>query len=272
MTGHPDWQGTGLVHGIDLLAGPNATVTLTPGQSRSVPILFAKPGYVVSMFASIGAGAGIPFCQVDLEWEDATSSVVLDFQTWIIPAVSSGGYTMRGSGPVRGPLGIFTFTNLDGGNNMTVTYSVIETTQHIARDDWRGPLGRGFGAVPNYTLANSNISAGILQAVPPTAGNTVPANSTITYLLPLYCGPMQLSTTAAANIAISVRVPNQLPAVPYGGQGAGGIGAANWIDLTLTDVTVQLNFPRVPMVLGMTNNTGAAIAFSQLLNILEQVS
>lgn len=264
-------SGTPLLGGIDFLKGPNATVTVAAASSQAVKVTFFKPGYVISINSAIGVStATIPFIDVSLNWQDASSLVSLDYQNWVVPSTYSGTYVIRGTGPVRGPNLTITFKNLDPANAVTITYSVVESTQYTARDDWRGPIGgpgtAGLLGTNQWspgtgTQANCDISAGILQSV---FSGSVPANTELDFVLPLYCGQVNVNLSGVSALTTGLRIPTCLPAVGYGGNAPLFLSSVNFES--------TFAFPRVPIMLAVQNTTASPISYSAFVNLLEHVS
>jgi hypothetical protein len=259
MPGYPDWFGTPLVHGLNYVAGPNATQVIAHNGVFTFNALFSHPGYVVDIFATIASGAAtVPFYEVEFRWMDSSAAATIDVERFYLAASSTGPWRTCGKGPTRGQLLQVTVTNLDPAFAITLNYSIAECTQHIARDDWRTveyqaanvPQYGTFGNIPKG-LAKGDLAAAVMMS---ETNDTIPAATSWAFLAPMYTGPVFWQFLSSANIAVSVRIPNELNAAPN----LDG-NAPIWLDLTLTDVTVQFSHPRIPLVVNLQNSSGAGI-------------
>lgn len=250
--------GTPLLQGLAFFGAPNSTLTVPAAGSASFSVNFTKPGYLVDLYASIAAAAAAPWCLVEFKWQDSGGATIAALQHWYLPASSTGPWRVCGQGPTRGPMLTVTVTNYDPAKAITLTYSLAQTTQHIARDDWRAVdtttanvAGYGtFGSTPNG-LAFSDLAGGVLIN---QSGDTIPASTQWGFLLPLYCGVVYWQVSANSNIAVSIRTPASLVTPVLDGN------VPIWLDLTTTDVTVQVTHPRMPLVAFFQNTTASPIA------------
>lgn len=265
-------QGTPLLHGIDYVEGPIATVLVGAASSASVTIPFLKPGYVISVSALVANSLStIPFMTADMHWTDSTGAAFFGRVKYCFPMTQSGTFTVGGSGPVRGPFGILTFTNHDPTYGATVTVSVIETTQHIARDDWRGPLEGDpslVGVIPIYNGGTNFAPTGDVARATFANINSgvIPNNTTDTFLLPLYTGDVGFTFSATAGLNITIRPPTQLANVE-------GIGDEAMYNATnVTNVAIGELMPRVTCVFTVNNTSGGNVNFSIQSTILEYTS
>lgn len=259
MPGYPDYFGTPLVHGLNFLTQVGQTSNVPANSSISFTLLCSHPGYFIDIFATVASGAAtVPFYSVTFDWMDSAQAVVIDRQRFYLAASSTGPWRTCGKGPTRGQLIKVTLTNYDPAFALVVNYTIGETTQHVARDDWRTvdyatasvPQFGTFGTVPSG-LAKGDMAAGILQN---ETNDTIPAGTAWKILLPLYVGGVAWQLMAATNIAVSIRIPNELSTAPFIDN-----NTPIWVDLTLTDVTVSLVHPRCPLVINLQNTSGAGI-------------
>lgn len=260
MPGYPDFFGTPLVHGLNFLAGPNATLAVPANSTRSFNVLCSHPGYAIDIFATIAnAAATVPFYLVEFIWQDSGAAAIIDIEHFYLASSNTGPWRTCGKGPTRGQLLTVNITNYDPAFAITVNYSIAETTQHIARDDWR-TVDYQTARVPQYGvfanipagLSKGDMAAGVLMN---ETNDTIPAGTSWKFLAPMYTGLVFWQFLANANIAVSVRIPPELSAAPN----IDG-NSPIWLDLTLTDVTVQLTHPRIPLVINLQNTSGAGIA------------
>jgi hypothetical protein len=268
--------GTPLLHGIDFLYGsPTATVAVPAASTVSASLVTVhKPGYVLTCNAVVAnAASTIPFVSVLLEFWDTSQTVILGPPNfWTIPATSSGTWTATGSGPTRGPAAVLSFTNQDPTYSMTVTYSLIETTQHISRDDWRGPLEgpAGVGSVPQYTSASSFLGSGDIRmgSLMATQGSglAIGAGDNLSILMPMYSGDIGFTINATGTLQLFITPPLQLASVD-------GIGNA-----PLVIASGESNYvfgelmPRYAARLSLTNGGAATIDVTVNATILEYAS
>lgn len=217
MPGQPDWGGTALVHGIDILAN-GFGVSMAAGQTISFPPFeVTRPGYLLNVEASYpGASGNNPLCSVDFGWYDAGQNVHFGHETWRIPAgVTNNGYFHTGRGPTKGQLLQLSFTNRDLTQPMESTFWLAQTTQHASRDDIRLHLGGtspvfndapGQDATYNRLLSTTNAAIGI--------------GATVDWLLPLYSGQAQIfwkatGQSAAGVLSVGIRQADALQVFPY---------------------------------------------------------
>lgn len=260
MPGYPDYFGTPLVHGINFLTSVGQTTTVPANSSVSFTLLCSHPGYFIDTFATVASSSStVPFYSITFDWMDSGQLALIDRQRFYLAAASSGTWRTCGKGPNRGQLIKVTLTNYDPSFSMTVNYTIGESTQHIARDDWR-TVDYATASVPQFgTFANfpnglskGDLAAGILMT---DTADTIGAGVSWKFLLPLYVGQVYWQLLANANIAASIRTPNELSTAPFIDN-----NTPIWIDLTITDVTVALAHPRCPMVLNVQNTSGSGIA------------
>lgn len=246
-TGTPG--GSPLLHGKNVLmnfTGGN-TFTLGPGASSFPFTTLTRPGYTIAIMATTPAGTAIPFVQIQTFWKDSTSggTQVAD-EFWFIPAVTSGAgsYWHYGKGPTKGDQLTVGITNLDTVQTMTIQLLLIENTQYIARDDWRG---MGGGSVNYNQGASPGGSLSTLCLI--SDRETINAGVDKVYLMPLYAGEVVLQfATSSGTMVVNVGVPVQLP---------GFSNPVIWQDATTSDVTVYMVLPRAPCYIEF-HNTGAS--------------
>jgi hypothetical protein len=201
MPGHPDWAGTALTHGIDIVAN-GFGVTMAGGQSIAFPpFTITRPGYLCNIAADMTAGGSTdPRCVVDFGWYESTGNTHFGHEAWVMPAGAGGNdYAHTGRGPTKGQLLQLTFTNADPLVGCQATFWLAETTQHASRDDIRL---HSAGSSPVWTNAPGLVP--IEDILADTGAVVVPANSSQTYLLPLYSGQASLFWSATGQSAANV--------------------------------------------------------------------
>lgn len=254
--------GTPLLHG----AKPIFTVTnqvVGPLASFNTGFLaVAKPGYLINIRANHGVGpAAIPFVQADVEWRvNASGAVDSAEEIWYISGGNNTNRRTIGRGPTKGDQMRVTFTNGDTVNSVTLNVIIWETTQHAARDDWRGDAATASStaaAIKGDNLANIVASDSFNVA----AGNQVQR------LLPLYAGPVNvwISQNAAAGSIISVN--------PTGDFTLTSLNPVVQYDWTQPPFGLKnLYLPRCPCELVILNQGGVAATFNVGMTALEQAS
>lgn len=266
--------GTPLLHGFDFIQGPNANFNIPANGSVTTGGTFMKPAYVVGLSVTVSSGgATCPFLLVGMTWMDSTNTVELGHEKWYIPAASSGTYYHVGKGPVKGAHLSMKLTNLDPGFAMTATLNLLESTYPISRDDWRGvdyqtasvPGYGAYGVTPTG-LAYGQMASGFLAI---QNNDTLPAHTTWSFLLPLYSGPVFWQFNANTAITAAVRVPTQFNVASD--NGLDGDSPA-WFDTSLTDVTVEIAHPRVPLYVTFSNTTASAIPLGWQAIMVENCS
>jgi hypothetical protein len=191
---HTDGVITGvpLTHGFGTDASA-ASYTITAGSESFEFFNIARTGYYVAINISIPAAATIPFLGVNMIWQSAATGLDVAQEQWYVPASSTGAVNIWGKGPTKANSLVIGFKNFDPAQTMTVTFSLYETTHHIARDDWRSSAP---SAVPAFTAPPSSdpfalvlLAAGLLS---------IPGTTTRTYLLPVYAGQASFTYTTSA--------------------------------------------------------------------------
>jgi hypothetical protein len=206
MSGSPDWGGTSLVHGIDVLAN-GFGVAVGPGQLVAFPpFSINRPGYLCNLEAEYsGASGTTPLVTADFGWYDQGQNVHFGHEEWTLPVGTAGnGFFHTGRGPTKGQLFQLSFQNFDAAQSIQATFWFAQTTQHASRDDIRLHAD---GVSPVWTIIGGddptkNILADFVGlAVPPAGAGP--------FLLPLYSGQASLYWTAvnqsaANNVSLEI--------------------------------------------------------------------
>jgi hypothetical protein len=198
MAGHPDFGGTPLTHGIDILAN-GFGVTMAGGQTIAFPPFdITRPGYLLNVEAEFSSVAGtLPMCDVDFNWYDAGMNVHFGHETWrIATSLSGNGHFYTGRGPTKGQLLQLTFHNWDPIQQAQATFWLAETTQHASRDDIRlhqpgvSPVwGNPAGFDPTFNILIDD------------RGLAVPSGGLTAVIIPLYSGQAQINWKASGQSA-----------------------------------------------------------------------
>lgn len=189
---HPDWGGTALVHGVNIL-DTNHTI-LIPANSTVTASTYtmSKPGYLIQVQPSYQATSGAtPFLTVQMNWYDPTVGFHFGEEDWDVYVGSAGsGPFITGHGVVKGAVLQIKMTNHDTAQPMVCVLDVAETTAHIAREDWRERVA---GTIPGFTMAPGE---DLLHNEVAMIQLSLTASST-KYLLPIYAGQAWLSLLAS---------------------------------------------------------------------------
>lgn len=245
-TGTPG--GTPLLHGVKSVYSSGSQVIPASGTFTTPNITITKPGYLIRVTAQMSAANAVqPTVKADLSWTvAATGTPITAQEQWYLPAASVSAMRTDGRGPTKGDTLSIVFTNGDTVDTCTIFVNVWETTQHIARDDWRSTgsvASAAGGAIANQNFANLIASDSF----------SVPAATTITKNLPLYCGQAAifLNQNTAAGSQVSIN--------------PGSIFSSTFLATSLVlDWTVQghvvtiVNLPRGYVQLLAFNNGAAA--------------
>lgn len=259
-TGTPG--GTPLLHGAVQVGILSNQVIAASGTFNMPNITFTKPGYLIRVVAQMSAGgAAAPSLECILSWTVAgTGSGVAQDQIWFVPCGGATSMRSNGYGPTRGDTLAITLVNGDAVDSVTVTVQVWETTQHMARDDWRSTGG--------VSSSNAGVAAGLAKAnIIANESVNVPAGQSVGRNLPLYCG--QVSVFINQNVAAG----SQVQILPVGAfTGTGNISIAN-LDWTLAPHSlVGVPLPRCWCQIQATNNGAGAVFFNYSIIALEYAS
>jgi hypothetical protein len=183
--------GVPLLHGYDLLINDTATahLTIAAGATAFPTVALKKPGYLISIAGEMAASGTVPFLEVTPIWYDsnvgAAAGQGYSQESWWVP-MSDTVATMYtyGKGPTKGNELQLAIKNLSS-QSASVYLLLGETTQHIARDDWRSGVLTG---VPGYTSAPNQNPLGLILAGGGPAGQIFTVSQQYIYLLPLYSG------------------------------------------------------------------------------------
>lgn len=258
--------GTPLLHGVNVIQGAN--LVNVPANGFASPFqTVAKPGYVIALQAvSVGTPTS-PWLRVSLFWFDTPGAAHgTAEEVWVVPVTTSGGSVIRilGKGPTKGQSVTIQLHNTDGAVACNVTYTFLETTQHIARDDWRSdPIASVAAQTP---FAQQDPWALIMGA---ETGISIPASSSVGRLLPLYAGQVAL------NVVDGFATPNWGVTVQAIDPALTGAAAQLYNQPKLSVATLQatVNLPRCPCQVILFNlATVAQSAFALSVQPIEFAS
>jgi hypothetical protein len=263
-TGYPDWSGTRLLHGTTQVLNVEHDA-IAPGDTATDAVDITRPGYILELHAwnSDDDGTSVPF-QVLMRWHDGQSGDGLDAQLWYVFAGTSGGpQYIDGSGPTKGGNLSIEVTNL-GSNTAHLSYFLIldETSFAYTRHDWRTDDVFSFDIPghnsPPFYDANADLMAGLVSY-------SLGANTTNSWVLPLYNGPVQLhADTSGAASSTEVYVT-------MGASGGSEGGVVMFDQLVPVDgMDTWFYAPRSQMILHAQNHTGSAVTIDVTLMMGER--
>lgn len=248
--------GTPLLHGARQVYSSGAQVIAPSGTFTSPAITITRPGYLIRVTVSMsGTNAVQPTVSCDLSWRiGGSGGSVAAEELWYMIGGGNSSRRTAGRGPTKGDTVFLTFTNGDATDSATINVVMFETTQHVARDDWRcndaAPSSGG------ATTAPHDINALVLWSETVTIG----AGATIKRNLPLYSGQVNVfcGGGAAAGSTMSF--------LPQGDFGLSFVDPLLLLDLSAQfHTTTNINFPRAWVQVVTTNN--GASGFLLLVNV-----
>lgn len=262
--------GVPLLHGYQLVTNNTTWTAAAAGQYFSSIFTLPSPAYQFAVQVTISsAAATVPFPRVVLSFLTAASGgVKVDEIDFTVPATSSGTYWIYGEGPAPTPYVQVEIANADPTFTLSGEYVLGSSTLQKARHDWRSLPG---GTVPGFTLPPVSSPQRLILGASTSAGTSVAAGSSATFLLPPYSGQ------ASLNASLSV-TPN--PAAAYlVATPSGSISASNVVNVfDLSSVATFLTselfiLPRCCTTVTFTNNNGvSAIDFVWSVLALEYAS
>jgi hypothetical protein len=230
-----------------------STFIVAGGALVQLPVLpVSQLGYELQVSASIGGAATIPFVQLEMQWTDILSNLIVSDEKWGIPCGNGAAVnTIMLTGPTKGSqLGV-QLKNLDPAVLATVTIVMLYNSRTYARDRAMQTVTNN---PPGYTYVGNHSAYGVvasLSAFPVNAGNAAQR------LFPLYAGDVSFYCDQAGNGAANSQLELQIAPITtfdtaplWSASPTGGVG---------NGITQILRFPRAPVLLTYTN-TGAAQA------------
>lgn len=254
--------GTPLLHGVRLVYQNTAIAIPALGNFSTGNITFTRPGYLLRITVLMsGASGSMPSIKCDLSWRvNAQGGAFTAEEFWYVAGGGSQSRRTNGKGPTKGDTLQVSLTNGDAGNSATVQLQIWETTQHIARDDWRGDNA----AASQFAGGAANDIAGNVVAQESLSIN---ANTTVNRNFPLYAGQVNIwinqNTAAGSNVQI----------IPFGDFNTGpALPLANldWTQAPHSLIGVIL--PRCWCQLSALNNGGSVATLQYSVIALEYAS
>lgn len=251
------------ITGVPLLANPaslysvssqvvtaGASATLNNAASSASTYVGGYLSYELRIALTVNALSLNPFMAFTLAWTDTPGGNVLYREEWIIPGNSAGSLECVGTGPVRANYLTVSVTNEDASNSMTITQFVLYGNSRPAvniNPDLRNTINAA--APPTFvTSAAGRNWDGVIGWF----SSTLAASGTRTLMAGLYNGPVIVAiTVAGTGPSLSVAPQAWIP-----GQGLGQIGQSVVVGTSALSQQLQVNCPRSPLVLALTNNNG----------------
>lgn len=259
---------TGAPGGTPLLHGAKQIYSLT-GQVIAANSSFAtgfqtvtKPGYIIRITADNTAGLTVtPIVECDVLWQvSASGSVAASEEIWYTWSGNNAQRRLLGKGPTKGDRMQVTFTNADLVNSVTLNVTIWETTQHIARDDWRGD--KGVTSTTATTMVGDML-ANIIACDTYTVG----AGANVARNLPVYSGPASIwiNQNAAAGSVVSI--------VAAGDSNLAVFNPVVQLDWTALPFQLKnIYLPRAPCQVQALNQGAGPVTFSVCIIALENAS
>lgn len=190
MVGKPDWGGTPVTHGEDIVINDSRSI-LGGGTSYTLQALLSRPGYQIGLTlqdTTIG-GSSMPV-PIDMVWVDSVTLQTVSHQQWAPMAASrTNSHIVIGQGPTGGDKLIVKVTNLGvATDTLQASVLVAESSIGYSEHDWRtddgsGMLLNGIGSIGSAMIDNMLAAQG-----PVSTGHNV----LDTFALPLYSGRARL--------------------------------------------------------------------------------
>lgn len=262
---NPDFVGSSALHVGKYNAFSVSGQVIGPSITYSTGnFAVTKPGYVVYIIAQMAAAALNPFVLADVTWEDGVTGDVLAAEKWVIPAGTATTIRTNGRGQTKGDQVRVKLTNLDLLKNVTVSFSLFETTHSAARDDWRSDMNGNWSSTnPNvFPAQGSPLSGTLFQAAP-----NIGAGVTNAYQFGLYAGQIEFFETdaGATGLSISISPTQDLDTSVTTTKIYSFTGAAAGVKGTLV-------LPRQPCIVSITNPNGVAVLCNLNIRVLEYAS
>jgi hypothetical protein len=254
--------GAPLLHGVRQVYSSGSQVIAQSGTFNTGVITFTRPGYLFRILAQMsGTNAVQPTVLCDLTWKvGGVSGPATAEEQWYVPAAGSSQKRTTGRGPTKGDTLQIAFTNGDANDTVTITVNVYETTQHMARDDWRS----------DGAIASSGASAISQQISANNLGNdsfTVPASTSVLRNLPLYAGQANIWINQNTGAGSQIQV---LPASIFAPSALNPIASLDWT--AAPHQLIGVVFPRAWCQLLIVNQAAAQVTFTVGITALEFAS
>lgn len=193
---------------LDVLIGQTIGVSTSLTRPASGTFPLNQPGYEIELnVATLGGTATV--VSVELQWYDSTFGALIDDETYYFYSGNVNGHLIHGRGPTKGDRVVAIITNHSGANQITVSYTLLQTSRTFTREFWHTITKGGVNPVfPGFSAIAHNVAGNVLGIT----NSAVAASTTVVLLLPLYTGTARLF-----------------------GQGANTAGQTTWIILPSAD-------------------------------------
>ena len=246
------------------LAASTPINIVSPGTQNLGPFSFNQIGYSVYISLTSSTANLIPV-KVTLTWSDShLGGNPVGVEEWqFFPGASGVSNVVQGHGRTKGDTLNISVACMSGVGTVTGTISLAQNSRVYSRDDWRNNT-----LVPSVGIgvANPDLPNGILARGSPLIGT----NNTSNFLLPLYCGLVQLlfgSTSLLADAVYAISCPT-LPAGVFAIP-AQGVNAANKVG---TPIPIPIYLPRSQCELAVTNTNAANQNVDFFITMAEQTT
>lgn len=217
------------------------------------PFTVTGIGYEILFNSGRTTAGAVPFCQVQLEWTDSSTGLVLGTDTWFCPMGPSGTelFPIYGHGPSKADQVtiIITSEETSATTNTIYNVSLFQNSRVYTTDDWRWNNSQIATAntPPGFTLSTQPSDESCLGA----SSIAVPVSSSITRIFGMFNGPINWCYTssgpAITNQALTIQM---LPTTPY---------ANNKLFSGQPPANMQLIGARAPYQVTFTNNSSTTV-------------
>lgn len=225
---------------------------------------FTQPGYAAEFVLTQAIGSPtIPWVRVQLQWIDQTSGILVWEDDFILAiGANGGGNQYIGRGPTKGNQVQVKITNLEPSLGVTYALNIWQDSHVEDRHDWKQDYSGFAFSSPLFSLPNVGQNNNFLAFSAPS----INANSSVTRLLPLYVGVVDILFITPAGLTGSFTISAPTGTISAAGQ-------AITASLSLAAATTQQytgTLPRMNMILTLTNNGASAGVFTIYITAREQ--
>lgn len=189
--GHPDFVGVSVKQLADVLIGQAIAANSSDTRPAVGQFSIYHPGYEIQLNVATLAGTA-NIVSVELKWYDSTFGAIMHDETYYFYSGNLNGHLIHGRGPSKGDRLVVVITNHDAVNQVTVSYTLLQTDRVFTREFWTTITNGGIAPVfPGFTALNHNIAGNLVG----TFAMLVPANTTEDLMMPFYTGTIRLMGT-----------------------------------------------------------------------------
>jgi hypothetical protein len=267
MTDFPDWTdqqaaandisvtGAPLLRKTGVLANANPANIPAGGSINPVALVsINQPSFEIAFGINLPAGVGtVPFCQIVMQWVDASTGIVTDTEVFLASAGNGAGNGIQYylSGPARGSSLNLLFENLDPAQIMTIGY-IVAMTSHVHAYDRLTQFAYSGAAPIGFSNPAGNPNTGVLAVINANIG----ANGTVSRLCAVWNGTVTLdidNTGQADSISVTIEDPQALYSTVALSHLYKFFVAAG------ATVTTNITLPHGPVLIVIANNAANAI-------------